>query len=90
MDFAHIPMVHGRYVTVVPGDRDCIPASRADGPAIRGVPLPINAGAFSQSLGFRGSHAFGVLAFEIGLSPPIGCWQQPLRARIFPCRESRW
>jgi hypothetical protein len=51
-------MVHGRYVTVVPGDRDRVPTSFADDAAISGITLPVNTVAFLEGFGFGGSHVF--------------------------------
>jgi len=49
-------MVHGGYMTVIPGDCDGVPAYCPDGAAISDVPLPVNAGTLPQSLGFGGCH----------------------------------
>jgi hypothetical protein len=56
LDFAHIPMVYGRYVTIVPGDRDRVPTYFAYDTTISGVPLPVHALAFLESLGFGDFH----------------------------------
>ena len=55
-DFAHIPMVYSRYVTIVPGDRDRVPTCFAYDATISGVPLPVNALALLESLGFGDFH----------------------------------
>jgi hypothetical protein len=56
LDLAHVPMVYGRYVTVIPRDRDCVPTCCTDDATISGVALPVNAGSFLESPGFSGSH----------------------------------
>jgi hypothetical protein len=40
LDFAHVPMVYGGHLAIVPGDRNCIPTSAADGAAISGITAP--------------------------------------------------
>jgi len=41
-DFAHIAMVHSGHLTIVPSDRDGIPARFCDTAAVGGIALPIN------------------------------------------------
>ena len=62
LDFAHVAMVHGRDVAIVPGDCDGVPSCCADDSAVSETPLPINAGAYLESPGFGGSHVAVFLA----------------------------
>jgi hypothetical protein len=50
MDFAHVPMVYGGNLTIVPGDRDRIPTCLGDNAAISGVASPIKRAPFLSSL----------------------------------------
>jgi hypothetical protein len=52
MDFAHVPVVHGGQLPIVPGDRDRIPTCLGDNAAIGGIASPIDAGALLEVLGF--------------------------------------
>ena len=45
LDLAHVPMVHGGHLTIVPGDRDCIPTHVGYNAAVGGITSPINAAA---------------------------------------------
>jgi hypothetical protein len=49
LDFAHIPMVYGRHVTVVPNDRDGVPTSFGEDAAISRNTSPINTAALLES-----------------------------------------
>src|SRR4249919_724914 len=56
LDLAHVPMVHGGHLTIVPGDRDCIPTHFGDNTAVGGITSPINAAAPLETFGFSGIH----------------------------------
>jgi hypothetical protein len=49
-------MVYGGHLTIVPSDRDCIPAHFCDTAAVSGIASPINAAALLEAFGFGGSH----------------------------------
>jgi hypothetical protein len=49
-------MVYGGHLTIVPSDRDCIPAHFCDTAAVSGIAPPINAAALFETFGFDGSH----------------------------------
>jgi hypothetical protein len=40
MNFAHVAMVHGGYLTVVPSNRDRVPACFGDSTTISGITSP--------------------------------------------------
>lgn len=56
LDLAHVPVVHGGHLTIVPGDRDCIPTHFGDNAAISGITSPINAAALLKTSRFSGVH----------------------------------
>src|SRR5437016_11684765 len=56
LDLAHVPMVHAGHLTIVPGDRDCIPTRCGDNAAISGITLPRNAVALLEASRFDGIH----------------------------------
>jgi hypothetical protein len=56
LDLAHVPMVYGGHLTIVPGDRDCIPTHSGDNAAVSGITSPINAVALLEAFGFSGVH----------------------------------
>src|SRR5271157_2418808 len=56
VDLAHVAVVHGRQLTIVPGDRDGVPARGADGAAVSRIPPPADAVAPLEVLGFRNGH----------------------------------
>jgi len=56
LDLAHVPMVYGRRLTIVPGDRDCIPTHSGDNAAVSGITSPINAVALLEAFRFGGVH----------------------------------
>ena len=45
---AHVPMVHGGHLTIVPGDRDCIPTHFGDDAAVRWPPCTMGTCARSS------------------------------------------
>src|SRR5260370_5717288 len=63
LDFAHVAMVYGGHLTIVPGNRDRVPTYFGDTAAIIGIALPVNAAALLETLRFRDRHA----------APPIAC-----------------
>ena len=56
MDFAHITVVHSRYLAIVPRDRDRIPTPFGDDAEISGVASPVDAVAFHEVLRFADCH----------------------------------
>jgi hypothetical protein len=56
MDFAHVPVMHGGHLPIVPGDRDRIPTCLGDNADISGIASPIDAGALFEVLGFGDCH----------------------------------
>ena len=56
VNFAHVPVVYGRNLAIVPGDGDCIPAGFGDDAAIRGIAPPVNPGARLEALRFINGH----------------------------------
>ena len=56
-DFAHVPMVYGGHVTIVPSDRDRIPTRSGDSTAVSGVTMPTYSIALFELLGFGSGHA---------------------------------
>src|SRR3974377_809769 len=56
LDLAHVPMVYSGHMTIVPGDRDCIPTHFGDNAAVIGIASPINAVAFLEAFRFGGLH----------------------------------
>jgi hypothetical protein len=52
LDFAHVAMVDGGHLPIVPGDLYRVPARLGDNAAIGGVASPTNDGAFGKSLRF--------------------------------------
>src|SRR6266567_3324553 len=63
LDFAHVAMVYGGHLTIVPGNRDRVPTYFGDTAAIIGIASPVNAAALLETLRFRDRHA----------APPIAC-----------------
>jgi hypothetical protein len=49
-------MVDGGHLTIVPGDRDCIPIRFGDDAAVSGITSPINAAALLEAFRFGGVH----------------------------------
>ena len=49
-------MVDNRHMTIVPGDRDCVPALFRDSAPISGIASPVNASALLKVLRFGGGH----------------------------------
>ena len=56
VDFAHVPMVYGGHLTIVPCDRDSIPTRSGDTAAISGIASPAYSIAFLELLRFGGGH----------------------------------
>ena len=56
LNFAHVPVVYAGHLSIVPGDRDCIPPCFGDNAAIGGIASPKNTGALLEVLGFRDGH----------------------------------
>ena len=56
LNFAHVPVVYAGHLSIVPGDRDCIPPCFGDNAAIGGIASPKNTGALLKVLGFRDGH----------------------------------
>ena len=63
LDLAHVPMVHGRQLTVVPGDRDRIPTDFGNTAAIGTIAVPIDATALPELFGFGGRHRYFLQTF---------------------------
>src|SRR6516164_11784340 len=63
LDFAHVAMVYGGHLTIVPGNRDRVPTYFGDTAAIIGIASPINAAALLETLRLRDRH----------VAPPIAC-----------------
>jgi hypothetical protein len=57
LDFAHVAMVYGGHLTIVPGNRDRVPTYFGDTAAIIGIASPLNAAAVLETLRFRDRHA---------------------------------
>src|SRR5450759_506801 len=51
-DFAHIAMMHSGHLTIVPSDRDGIPARFGDTAAVGGIALPINPATLREAFRF--------------------------------------
>jgi hypothetical protein len=49
-------MVYGSHLTIIPGDRDCIPTHFCDNAAVSGITSPINSVAFLETFRFDGVH----------------------------------
>jgi hypothetical protein len=49
-------MVYCSYLTIVPGDRDCIPTRFGDTAAVSGIASPTNSVTLLEAFGFGGSH----------------------------------
>jgi hypothetical protein len=49
-------MVYGGYLTIVPGDCDCIPTYFGDTSAISGIASPTNAATLLEAFRFVDSH----------------------------------
>ena len=50
LDFAHVAMVYGGHMAIVPGNRDRVPTYFGDMAAIIGMAAPINAAALLETL----------------------------------------
>jgi hypothetical protein len=74
LNLAHIAMMNAGHVTIVPGDRDGVPARFSDPAAVGSAALPTNAGALPKASGFGGRHC-----------PPHVAWRQlSLRVALDP------
>ena len=69
MNVAHIAMMYGRHVTVVPSNCDRVPTRFGDMAAVAGIASPINAAALLEGLGFGGIHVHPLLRGRILLRP---------------------
>src|SRR5260370_1020808 len=76
LDFAHVAMVYGGHLTIVPCNRDRVPTYFGDTAAVIGIASPINAVALLETLRFRDCHG----------APPIACHRVILREAA--CRRS--
>ena len=56
LDFAHIPMMYGRHVPVIPSNCDRVPTRFRNTAAVVGIAPPINAAALLEGLRFGGIH----------------------------------
>jgi hypothetical protein len=56
LDFAHLAMVPCGHLTIIPGDRDCIPTQFGNTAAVTGIASPINAVTPLEDFRFGGSH----------------------------------
>jgi hypothetical protein len=56
LDVAHIPVVYGGHLTIVPGDRDRVPRGFRDAAAVGGIASPANPAAFPEVLRFGHRH----------------------------------
>ena len=50
LDFAHVAMVYGGHLTIVPCNRDRVPTYFGDTAAVIGIASPINAAALLETL----------------------------------------
>src|ERR1700730_16836070 len=64
LDFAHVAMVYGGHLTIVPGNRDRVPTYFGDTAAVIGIASPINAAALLETLRFRDRHGAPPIAWH--------------------------
>jgi hypothetical protein len=64
MNVAHVAMVYPCHLSIVPGDRNCIPTFFGDDSAICGFASPIDAGAFRKALRFVDLHCCSALCLR--------------------------
>src|SRR5580704_16761402 len=56
LNLAHISVVYSGNLTILPRDRDRIPARLGDNAAVSSIALPIDATAFLEAFGFGDCH----------------------------------
>ncbi len=56
LDLAHVPMVYGGHMAIVPGDCDCIPTHLGDNAAVSSITSPTNAAALLEAFRVGGGH----------------------------------
>jgi hypothetical protein len=66
MNFAHIAVVYGTHLPIVPGDRDCIPIRFGHNATVSGIAAPINAGARFEALRFIDCHVILPICLRSG------------------------
>jgi hypothetical protein len=66
LDFAHVPVMYGGNVTIVPCDRDCVPVRFRDDAVVTSITSPTHASAFLELLRFGGGQ--GAFPFELSTS----------------------
>jgi len=64
LDFAHVAMVYGGHLTIVPCNRDRVPTYFGDTAAVIGIASPINAAALLETLRFRDRHGAPPIAWH--------------------------
>src|SRR6266699_3829705 len=64
LDFAHVAMVYGGHLTIVPCNRDRVPTRFGDTAAVIGIASPINAAALLETLRFRDRHGAPPIAWH--------------------------
>ena len=69
LDFAHVAMVYGSHLTIVPCNRDRVPIYFGDTAAVIGIALPINVAALLETLRFR--HRGGSVPPRVQRWPPV-------------------
>ena len=77
LDLSHVTMVDSGPLTIIPGDRDGIPACLIDRAAIMGIAMPTHAVAFLQAPRLVGIHCLtcdaaftkNQLVFALSLPP---------------------
>src|SRR5207247_10536680 len=64
LDFAHVAMVYGGHLTIVPCNRDRVPTYFGDTAAVIGIASPINAAALLETFRFRDRHGAPPIAWH--------------------------
>ena len=102
LDFAHVAMVYGGHLTIVPCNRDRVPTCFGDTAAVIGIASPINAAALLETLRFRDRHGAPPIAWHwvnitgSSLSPLSLCLLKTstgagrMRRRAVALRPLRW
>jgi hypothetical protein len=87
VDFAHVPMVYGGHLTIVPCDRDCVPTRSGDTAAISRIASPAHATAFLELLRFGSGH----VAPSLFADPSVRSAMLPTQATFLtkPSNSSR-
>src|SRR5262245_44671753 len=74
LDFAHVAMVNGGHLTIVPCNHDRVPIYFGDTAAVIGIASPINAAALLETLRFCDRH----------VAPPIVCHRVHVTTSSYP------